>query len=75
MSKFRIVKVVTPEITKNTECVVDFIPRIKWTQHFQVQEKRCFFSPWKLIWEADSLEQARVLKEHAALKTSKYVIK
>ena len=75
MKKFRIVKVVTPELTKNTEGVCDFVPRIKWTQHFEVQEKQSFFSSWKIIWAPCSLEQARVLKEHATLKTTKQVIK
>lgn len=74
MKKYRIVKVVSPELTQNHNCVADFVPKIKWKKHFRVEEKRSFFSSWEIIWDECSIEQARVLKEHATLKTSKCVI-
>ena len=44
--KYRIVKVERPEITKNYEAKIDFLPEVYFVTRYEIESKRFFFIPW-----------------------------
>lgn len=44
--KYRIVKVERPEITKNYDAKIDFIPEVYFVTRYEIESKRFFFMPW-----------------------------
>jgi hypothetical protein len=44
--EYRIVKVETPQITKNYEAKIDFIPEVYFVTRYEIEKKIFFFMPW-----------------------------
>ena len=74
MKKYRIVKVVSPELTQNYNCEADFIPKIKWKAWFEVHSKESFLSKWKHCHTFERIEQARVFMVYKKLKKTQHII-
>ena len=73
--KYRIIKKTIPELTKNSECVVDFIPEIEYTTTYVVQCKESIFFPWFDIYYFSTIEQAEVYLKYKNTKTRTEIIK
>jgi hypothetical protein len=44
--EYRIVKVETPQITKNYEAKIDFIPEVYFVTRYEIEKKIFFFMSW-----------------------------
>ena len=44
--EYRIVKVETPQITKNYEAKIDFIPEVYFVTRYEIEKKIFFFMTW-----------------------------
>ena len=74
--KYRIVKKTVPTLTINYKFEYDFIPEIKYSTTYIIQEKESFIHKWiNYPKYFNKLEQARVYVEFLKAKTRTKIIK